>query len=97
MKSIPFNRSYQESAGFQGSLGLDEGGGCLKTAIKLVSQSISESIGGGKSLMTPSCTASLEMVALLLDLKEGDEIIMPSFTFVSTANAFSHIESLPKN
>jgi dTDP-4-amino-4,6-dideoxygalactose transaminase len=38
--------------------------------------------------LTPSCTDALEMVALLLDIKPGDEIIMPSFTFVSTANAF---------
>ncbi len=39
-------------------------------------------------LLTPSCTHALELTALLLDLKEGDEVIMPSFTFVSTANAF---------
>ncbi len=39
-------------------------------------------------LLTPSCTHALEMSALLLDLKEGDEVIMPSFTFVSTANAY---------
>ena len=38
-------------------------------------------------LMTPSCTAALELAALLCDLEEGDEVIMPSFTFVSTANA----------
>lgn len=41
-----------------------------------------------KVLLTPSCTASLEMAALLLDIQPGDEVIMPSFTFVSTANAF---------
>ncbi|MDR2947187.1 MAG: dTDP-4-amino-4,6-dideoxygalactose transaminase [Candidatus Adiutrix sp.] len=41
-----------------------------------------------KALLTHSCTASLEMTALLLDIQDGDEIIMPSFTFVSTANAF---------
>jgi len=41
-----------------------------------------------KSMLTPSCTASLEMSAILLDIKEGDEVIMPSYTFVSTANAF---------
>ena len=39
-------------------------------------------------LLTHSCTAALEMAALLLDLGPGDEVIMPSFTFVSTANAF---------
>ena len=41
-----------------------------------------------KSLLTPSCTAALEMAALLIDIKPGDEVIMPSYTFVSTANAF---------
>jgi len=44
--------------------------------------------GCGKSLLTHSCTAALEMAALLLDIEPGDEIIMPSYTFVSTANAF---------
>ena len=41
-----------------------------------------------KVLLTHSCTAALEMCAILLDLKAGDEVIMPSYTFVSTANAF---------
>lgn len=41
-----------------------------------------------RAFLTPSCTSALEMAALLLDIKEGDEVIMPSFTFVSTANAF---------
>lgn len=41
-----------------------------------------------KVLLTHSCTAALEMAAILLDLKQGDEVIMPSYTFVSTANAF---------
>lgn len=41
-----------------------------------------------KSLLTSSCTDALEMAAILLDVKPGDEIIMPSYTFVSTANAF---------
>lgn len=44
--------------------------------------------GCHKALLTHSCTASLEMAAILLDLNPGDEIIMPSYTFVSTANAF---------
>ena len=42
----------------------------------------------GKVLLTHSCTAALEMAALLADIKPGDEVIMPSYTFVSTANAF---------
>ncbi|PTM06922.1 MAG: dTDP-4-amino-4,6-dideoxygalactose transaminase [Bacteroidetes bacterium] len=44
--------------------------------------------GFKKCLLTTSCTDALEMAAILLDIKEGDEIIMPSYTFVSTANAF---------
>lgn len=47
-----------------------------------------ESLTGSPSLLTHSCTAALEMSALLLDIGPGDEIIMPSYTFVSTANAF---------
>jgi len=45
-------------------------------------------LGCARALLTHSCTAALEMAALLLDPAPGDEIIMPSFTFVSTANAF---------
>lgn len=41
-----------------------------------------------KALLTPSCTHALEMAALLINIKPGDEVIMPSYTFVSTANAF---------
>jgi dTDP-4-amino-4,6-dideoxygalactose transaminase len=51
-------------------------------------QWIEEHTGCTKALLTHSCTAALEMAALLLDIKPGDEIIMPSYTFVSTANAF---------
>jgi dTDP-4-amino-4,6-dideoxygalactose transaminase len=49
---------------------------------------LEKNIGCHKALLTHSCTAALEMTALLLDLQPGDEVIMPSFTFVSTANAF---------
>ena len=41
-----------------------------------------------KALLTTSCTHALELAALLVDIKPGDEVIMPSYTFVSTANAF---------
>lgn len=41
-----------------------------------------------RSLLTPSCTQALEMAAFLVDIQPGDEVIMPSYTFVSTANAF---------
>jgi dTDP-4-amino-4,6-dideoxygalactose transaminase len=45
-------------------------------------------LGCRKALLTPSCTHALEMAAILIDVQPGDEIIMPSYTFVSTANAF---------
>lgn len=44
--------------------------------------------GSQKALLTHSCTAALEMIAILADIRPGDEVIMPSYTFVSTANAF---------
>jgi dTDP-4-amino-4,6-dideoxygalactose transaminase len=44
--------------------------------------------GGGKALLTHSCTAALEMAAILAGIEPGDEVILPSYTFVSTANAF---------
>lgn len=49
---------------------------------------IEERMGAGKALLTTSCTHATEMAALLLDIKEGDEVIMPAYTFVSTADAF---------
>ena len=45
-------------------------------------------LGCSKALLTPSCTAALEMAAILIDIQPGDEVIIPSYTFVSTANAF---------
>lgn len=47
-----------------------------------------ETLSCKKALLTPSCTAALEMAAMLIDIQPGDEVIMPSYTFVSTANAF---------
>jgi len=51
-------------------------------------QWLEQNLGAKRALLTHSCTAALEMAAILCDLKAGDEVIMPSFTFVSTANAF---------
>ena len=48
-----------------------------------------ERILGTNTLLTPSCTHALELAAILIDIKPGDEVIMPSYTFVSTANAFA--------
>jgi dTDP-4-amino-4,6-dideoxygalactose transaminase len=49
---------------------------------------LEEKTGCGKALLTHSCTAALEMAAILANIQLGDEVIMPSYTFVSTANAF---------
>lgn len=49
---------------------------------------LEERTGTFKALLTHSCTAALEMAAILADIQPGDEVIMPSYTFVSTANAF---------
>jgi dTDP-4-amino-4,6-dideoxygalactose transaminase len=48
-----------------------------------------EMLGAAKVLLTTNCTHALDMTGLLLDLKPGDEVILPSFTFVSTANAYA--------
>src|SRR4051794_33373517 len=48
-----------------------------------------------KVFMTPSCTAALEMAAMLCDLGPGDEVILPSYTFVSTANAVVRVGARP--
>ena len=87
---IPFNRpttvgkesEYMQRALQNGHISGD--GEFTKKAHALME----ETIGVPKVLLTTSCTHALEMSALLLDLKEGDEVIVPSFTFVSTINAF---------
>ncbi len=55
---------------------------------RLCSRWLEQNTGARHALLTHSCTAALEMAALLLEIAPGDEVIMPSFTFVSTANAF---------
>ena len=55
---------------------------------KLCTKWFEEKLQCKKALLTTSCTHALEMTAILLDIREGDEVIMPSYTFVSTANAF---------
>jgi len=50
---------------------------------------LEQNLGCPKALLTHSCTAALEMASILCDIQPGDEVIMPSFTFVSTANAFA--------
>lgn len=87
---IPFNAppvvgteiDYMQAAMASGKLCGDGG------FTRRCQQWLEQRFGCPKVLLTPSCTASLEMAALLLNIKPGDEVIMPSFTFVSTANAF---------
>ena len=90
MPRVPFNRptiapmqaEYVNQAFQSGHLSGD--GPFTKKA----SQALSSLHGESKVLLTTSCTAALELSALLLDLKPSDEVIVPSFTFVSSANAF---------
>src|SRR5262245_25167941 len=59
------------------------------------SRLLEERFGIHKVLMTPSCTAALEMAGMLCGLQPGDEVILPSFTFVSTANAVVRLGAKP--
>ena len=87
--TIPFNKpsivgqefAFIESAIKRGQLSGDG------EMTRLCNAKIVEMTGAKAALLTHSCTAALEMAAILCDLKPGDEVIMPSFTFVSTANA----------
>ena len=86
---IPFNRPFMRGQEIQNIYEAIERGQLAGDGIftERCNSLISELSGSGHSLLTHSCTAALEMAAILCDLKEGDEVIMPSFTFVSTANA----------
>jgi dTDP-4-amino-4,6-dideoxygalactose transaminase len=88
--SIPFNKAglvgneirYIVEALEQGHI---SGDGAFTTKCN---ELLEHELGVAKVLLTTSCTHALEMAALLLDIQSGDEVIVPSFTFVSTANAF---------
>lgn len=90
MSMIPFNKPYMTGkelwyiaqAHARGHLAGDGG------FTKLCNAWVEQRTGSAKALLTHSCTAALEMSALLADVQPGDEVIMPSYTFVSTANAF---------
>lgn len=58
-------------------------------------QWLEQRLGCKRALLTHSCTGALDMAAILCDLKPGDEVIMPSYTFVSTANAFAMRGAVP--
>jgi dTDP-4-amino-4,6-dideoxygalactose transaminase len=94
---IPFNKpslvgkelEYIAEAINSGAVASD--GGFTQACSRL----LEERFGIHKALMTPSCTAALEMAAMLCDLKPGDEVILPSFTFASTANAVVRVGARP--
>jgi dTDP-4-amino-4,6-dideoxygalactose transaminase len=87
---IPFNRPFFSGREFEliqeaiGNWQLSGDGAFTKKCHAL----LEKELGVPKALLTTSCTHALEMAALLLDIKPGDEVIVPSFTFPSTANAF---------
>lgn len=90
MSFIPFNKPYFSGLEFKYmqeaiERGHLSGDGRFTRATEAQLKSI---LGGERNLLTPSCTAALEMAALLLDIAPGDEVIAPAFTFVSTVNAF---------
>ena len=90
MKNIPFNWPYLTGKELP-YIAEAHSNGCLAgdgPFTKRCHKWLEEFTGCSKALLTHSCTAALEMAALLLDIQPGDEIIMPSYTFVSTANAF---------
>lgn len=87
---IPFNHPYMTGKELE-NIKLAQSGGMLAgdgPFTKRCHQWLEQQTGAPKALLTHSCTAALEMAALLLNIQPGDEIVMPSFTFVSTANAF---------
>jgi len=87
---VPFNKipiSGNEIANIKSAMesGILQGDGKF---MKVCEKSIREIAGADSALLTTSCTSALDMSALLLDIKEGDEVIVPSYTFVSSVNSF---------
>ena len=89
--SIPFNRSAllgRELEHIFRTMTIGQIAGD-QTYSKKCHELLERALGVRRALLTSSCTHALEMSALLLNLQPGDEVIVPSFTFVSTANAFA--------
>ena len=90
MPAIPFNRPLlvgNEHAYIDEALASGKLSGNGKFA-RTCAEWLERRVGSPRALITPSCTAALEMCAILADLDPGDEVIVPDFAFVSTANAF---------
>jgi dTDP-4-amino-4,6-dideoxygalactose transaminase len=90
MKAIPFNKPYQVGTELRFIADAYRRGQLAGDGYytKCCSEWLEQTTGAKKVLLTHSCTAALEMAAMLANIKPGDEVIMPSYTFVSTANAF---------
>lgn len=88
--NIPFNKPYMTGKELQYIADSIASGHISGDGIytKKCSSLLEDELGIQKVLLTTSCTHSLEMTAFLLDIQPGDEVIVPSFTFVSTVNAF---------
>jgi len=88
--NIPFNRPMLTGNEFRYILQALEAGHISGDGrfTKKCHELLEKELGVAKALLTTSCTHALEIAALLLDIVPGDEVIVPSFTFVSTANAF---------
>lgn len=89
-RRIPFNRPYMTGRELEYMVRAHSGGRLSGNGVftNKCQDILKESLNSKGILLTHSCTAALEMAALLLDAGPDDEVIMPSFTFVSTANAF---------
>jgi dTDP-4-amino-4,6-dideoxygalactose transaminase len=89
MTEIPFNRPFATGREFAYVREAIDNGHLSGSGpfTERCNRWLEESIGSHEALLTHSCTAALEMVAMLLDIGPGDEVVMPSFTFVSAANA----------
>jgi dTDP-4-amino-4,6-dideoxygalactose transaminase len=91
MTAIPFNRPSLEGSELEYMRMAVEGGHTAMSGpyAKRASELLREFLGSDDVLLTTSCTDALEMSAMLLDIRPGDTVIVPSFTFVSTALAFA--------
>jgi dTDP-4-amino-4,6-dideoxygalactose transaminase len=90
MKQIPFNQPYMtgKELGYIAQAHANRHLAGDGEFTKKCHAWLEANTGTQRALLTHSCTAALEMAAILADIKRGDEVIMPSYTFVSTANAF---------
>jgi dTDP-4-amino-4,6-dideoxygalactose transaminase len=95
---VPFNWPYLAPNCFEYMKQAVEGGRISGAGrfTQICEETLADITGASRALLTTSCTHALEMAALLLDLQPGDEVIVPSFTFVSTANAFAMHGARPR-